>query len=65
MTADLDHHLPRNRVRVWFGPHLIAEHLATPEEAADYAAAMGRRFASLLVTNEPAAAAVDSDAVDS
>ena len=43
---------PRHRVRVWFGPHKIAEYTAEPALAAQYEAAMRRRFAGLRVTNE-------------
>jgi hypothetical protein len=43
-------------VRVWFGEHLIAEHVADAIDAATYGAWMRRRFASLRVTNEPIAA---------
>jgi hypothetical protein len=42
------------RVRVWFGEHLIADYVADPESAANYEAAMRRRFVSLRVTNDPA-----------
>lgn len=41
------------RVRVWFGEHVIADHISDPVSAAEYEAAMRRRFASLRVTNEP------------
>ncbi|MDX6237623.1 MAG: hypothetical protein QOG10_2438 [Kribbellaceae bacterium] len=43
----------RRRVRVWFGSHVIANYCAEPELAERYAAAMDRRFAGLMVTNEP------------
>ncbi len=46
----------RCRVRVWFGDHPIADYCAEPALAERYAAAMGRRFPSLHVTNEPIAA---------
>lgn len=42
------------RVRVWFGTHVIEDHVALPGPAVSYEAAMRRRFAGLLVTNEPA-----------
>jgi hypothetical protein len=42
------------RVCVWFGEHLIADHVADPDSAATYEAAMRRRFVSLRVTNDPA-----------
>lgn len=42
------------RVRVWFGTHAIEDHVAQPDPASNYEAAMRRRFAGLLVTNEPA-----------
>ena len=41
------------RVRVWFGAHSIADHVAGAEQAAQYEEAMRRRFASLRVTSEP------------
>jgi hypothetical protein len=44
---------PRSRVQVWFGNHPIAHYCAEPTLAARYAAAMGRRFPSLQITNEP------------
>jgi hypothetical protein len=47
----------RRRVRVWFGDHVIAECRAEPGLAAQYEAAMSRRFASLRVANEPITAA--------
>ncbi len=42
----------RVRVRVWFGQHVIATHVAEPALAQRYAAAMARRFAGLRVTSE-------------
>jgi len=42
-----------HRVRVWFGQHLIADHLADHEQASLYAQAMRRRFAGLRVTVDP------------
>jgi hypothetical protein len=44
-----------HRVRVWFGGHAVEEHVALPDPAASYEAPTRRRFASLLVTNEPVA----------
>jgi hypothetical protein len=44
---------PRRRVRVWFGSHVIADHIAEATTAARYEQAMRRRFACLQVTNEP------------
>lgn len=46
-------------VRVWFGGCVICELVAAPGTAADYEAAMLRRFAGLRVTNEPVAAAAE------
>ncbi|HEY3559702.1 MAG TPA: hypothetical protein VGL05_19670 [Kribbella sp.] len=43
----------RRHVQVWFGSHVIADYTAEPELADRYAAAMGRRFAGLKVTNDP------------
>lgn len=43
----------RRRVRVWFGDHAIADHIAAEPNAARYAAAMERRFSCCRVTNEP------------
>jgi hypothetical protein len=45
--------VPDRCVRVWFGEHKIVEHVAAPDYAARFEAAMRRRFASLRVTNEP------------
>ena len=52
MTASTRGDAPRHRVRVWFGPHKIAEYTAEPALAAQYEAAMRRRFAGLRVTND-------------
>ena len=43
----------RQRVRVWFGAHVIAELIAVPAAADRYAAAMDRRFGGLRITNDP------------
>jgi hypothetical protein len=43
----------RRRVRVWFQSRPIADHVACKELAADYEAAMRRRFPSLRITNDP------------
>lgn len=43
----------RRHVRVWFGPHVIAQKVTGVVAAAHYEAAMKRRFAALQVTNEP------------
>ncbi|WP_329479281.1 hypothetical protein OG555_40990 [Kribbella sp. NBC_01484] len=42
------------RVRVWFGEHVIVDHVCEPASAARFERAMQQRFASLRVTNEPA-----------
>lgn len=42
-----------HRVQVWFGSHVIATYVAERLLADRYAAAMGRRFAGLRITNEP------------
>ncbi|TCN28362.1 hypothetical protein EV644_14913 [Kribbella orskensis] len=42
------------RVQVWFGRRVIAELIAEPAAANQYAAAMDRRFAGLRITNDPA-----------
>lgn len=39
------------KVQVWFGQTAIATHVATPDAAARYAAAMDRRFPGLPITN--------------
>jgi hypothetical protein len=44
---------PTYRVRVWFGDHVVVEHLAEPATAERFEAVMRRRFASLRVTDEP------------
>ncbi|MEU8224673.1 hypothetical protein [Kribbella sp. NPDC048915] len=43
----------RRRVRLWFGPHPIADFIGAPAAAARHEAAMRRRFPGLEVTNEP------------
>ena len=43
----------RQRVRVWFGAHVIAALVAGPAAADRYAAAMDRRFGGLRITNDP------------
>lgn len=43
------------RVRVWFGTHVVADYVAEPQAAARYADAMRRRYAGLHVTCEHAA----------
>ncbi|MFD7154307.1 hypothetical protein ACFV9C_06905 [Kribbella sp. NPDC059898] len=53
-TTQLPHPTER-RVRVWFGEHVIADHISDPASAADYESAMRRRFVSLRVTNDPVA----------
>ena len=40
-------------IRVWFGEHVLADYTAEPEIAAEYAAAMSRRFMGLRVTSDP------------
>lgn len=45
------------RVRVWFGAHVVTEYVAAPERAAQYAEAVGRRFAGLRVTVDDVPAA--------
>jgi hypothetical protein len=42
----------RIRVRVWFGAHVIAQHIAEPALARRYAEAMSRRFLGLRITTE-------------
>lgn len=49
-TAPTSH----RRVRVWFGDHPIADHVAEPLQAERYEEAMRRRFACCRVTNDPA-----------
>lgn len=41
------------RVRVWFGRHVIADYRARCDRAQRYAAAMRRRFAGLEITIDP------------
>lgn len=43
---------PRRRIRVWFGEHVIVDHVTGAAIAAHYEHAMRRRFAGLRVTNE-------------
>lgn len=42
------------RVRVWFGAHVVADYVADSKAAERYAEAMLRRFAGLRVTCERA-----------
>jgi hypothetical protein len=61
-------HGPRpaeQRVRVWFGQHIIADYTAESAKAIRYQAGMTRRFSSLRITIEPVTTAVDKDADDS
>jgi len=44
--------IERKRVRVWRGGQAIVDHVAAPELADSYAAAMERRHRPLRVTNE-------------
>ena len=53
MTESLEISAPYRRVRVWFGAHPIADHIAAGDQAGQYEEAMRRRFASLRVTSEP------------
>jgi hypothetical protein len=53
MTESLEITSPHRRVRVWFGAHPIADHIAAEDQAGQYEEAMRRRFASLRVTSEP------------
>lgn len=54
----------KHRVCVWFGEHVIVDHVAEPAVAARFEAAMRRRFASLRVTTEQTTLAVVPDADD-
>jgi hypothetical protein len=42
------------RVCVWFGPHLIAEYVGDPDDAAAYESGMRGRFIRLRISHEPA-----------
>jgi hypothetical protein len=53
MAESLEISASHRRVRVWFGAHPIADHIAAEDQAAQYEEAMRRRFASLRVTSEP------------
>lgn len=53
MTVPEGESPPRRRVRVWFGEHVIAEHIAEPATADRFEQAMRRRFGALRTTNEP------------
>lgn len=53
----------RRRVRVWFGPHPIADKTGSAEVAADYADAMERRFPGLRVTNDAVPSAEQREVV--
>lgn len=44
---------PQNRVRAWFGEHLVADQRAEPALAQRYAELMSTRFPGLRITNEP------------
>jgi hypothetical protein len=52
MRAEVEPKEGRVRVRVWFGEHVIADHVAEPVPAQRYVAAMTRRFSGLRVTRE-------------
>ena len=43
----------RRRVRLWFGPHQIADYIGDQPGASRYEAAMRRRFPGLEITNDP------------
>ncbi|MFC9688388.1 hypothetical protein ACFTSF_07580 [Kribbella sp. NPDC056951] len=45
--------LPRRRVRLWFGPHVLADFIGEPASADRHEAAMRRRFPGVHITNEP------------
>jgi hypothetical protein len=53
MTTAAAETVPRRKVKVWFGEHVIAQYVAEPALAQRYEQAMKRRFAGLRVTNEP------------
>ncbi|WP_020386443.1 hypothetical protein [Kribbella catacumbae] len=42
----------RRRVRLWFGPHQIADFIGEAAHADRYEAAMRRRFPGLQITND-------------
>jgi hypothetical protein len=46
---------------VWFGSHVIATYVGERPLADRYAAAMGRRFAGLRISNEPLPQTVATD----
>lgn len=50
--ADVTHSSCRRRVRLWFGPHQIADYIGEAAHADRYEAAMRRRFPGLQITNE-------------
>lgn len=52
MTAQSTPPQRQRRVRVWFGEHAIAEYVGLEPNAARYAQAMSRRFASLRIASE-------------
>lgn len=52
--------LDLQRVRVWFGEHVVVEYVAEPVRAEQYVEAMGRRFAGLRVTVDPRRGVVDT-----
>ncbi|MEV5964778.1 hypothetical protein AB0L70_23605 [Kribbella sp. NPDC051952] len=43
----------RRRVRLWFGPHQIADYIGDDAAATRYEAKMRRRFPGLEITNDP------------
>jgi hypothetical protein len=59
MTTAVEHDSAHRMVSVWFGEYKIVEHVADPDYAARFEAAMRRRFASCRVTNEPVISDVD------
>lgn len=44
---------PSRRIRLWFGPNLIADYCADATTAARYQAAIELRFPGLDTTNDP------------
>ncbi|MFK4083654.1 hypothetical protein ACI2LF_06065 [Kribbella sp. NPDC020789] len=47
---------PLRRVCVWFGEHLIIDHVSEAEKAAWFEHAIQRRYPGLRVTSEPTGA---------
>ncbi|MFI5729261.1 hypothetical protein ACIA49_04010 [Kribbella sp. NPDC051587] len=65
MMVDIEHETPINEVRIWFGQHLVVDHLDDPMSTTEFEQLMHEHFASLHMARRLAHTAVSSDAADS